>query len=86
MNTTILRTTTSPPARPVSRLGLIDRTALGIGITLITWANHSEERRTRHLARQSARAGRAYQLARQRSEREREQARLEPSLLFRNLQ
>lgn len=85
MNSTILRTT-SPPSRPASRLGLIDRTALGIGITLITWANRAEKRRARRLDRQSNRAGRELQLARQRSEREREQARLEPSLLFRNLQ
>lgn len=86
MNTTILRTTTSSPAPPTSRLGLIDRTAMGIGITLITWANRSEERRAQRVERQSARAEREYQLARQRSEREREQSRQEPSLLFRNLQ
>ncbi len=86
MNTTLLRTTTSPPPDAVGRLRLIDRAALGIGITLVTWANRSDERHAQRLERRRLRAGHEFELAARRTEREREFARSQSSLLFRNLQ
>ena len=85
MNTTIQPSIDSP-IRIRSGPGLIDRAALRLGSALTEWAEHAESRRTERIARRRLRSEHAQELIRWRAEREREQAGIDSSLLFRNLQ
>ena len=65
--TPTLQTTDLPSGE---RLGVLDRTALVVGVALVRWADRSERARSRRLAVRRERAARAHEVATLRAELE----------------